>query len=493
MNIARTSTLGSRARDKSDPQTILMVAILIALALCPLPLGANRPVFWAFGALIAGLGGAIYFGSFALRGERIRISTPWMKPAITLGGLYLGCLIMQILPLGLMLGGFETALPSGLVIEANTLSLTPGATTVAALRVAGYGMVFMLVLQIAGNRDRAKYIAQMLVFIVAGWALYGLLALVQFGDTILLFEKWAYLGSATGPFVNRNSFATFLAMGMITCLGLAADRATRRNGMHSSSVTTRLTDAGTMHIYLMILIGLVLLVTMLQTNSRMGVFAGLIGAGLTLTLILARRLGLGRKTVLLVPVVLLLVGGFAAWLYGGVLFDRLGTVEANANVRLAVYQQILDMIAQRPLAGWGADSFEVVYRAFRAPPVSPEFSWARAHSTYLAHWSETGVLFGSIPMLLVLWAFVACLVAALRRDSDIVLPAIGAGVIAAGSIHSTVDFSLEMQANVWLFLAIIALALGGHRNGAQVARKSSADKTDPTMPAQESQRKQRKS
>ncbi|WP_180956049.1 O-antigen ligase family protein [Monaibacterium marinum] len=472
-----------------------MVAILIALALSPLPLGSNRPVFWAFGALIAGLGGAIYFGSFALRGERIRISTPWMKPAIILGGLYLGWLIVQILPLGLMLGGFETALPSGLVITTNTLSLTPGATTVAALRVAGYGMVFMLVLQIAGNRDRAKYIAQMLVFIVVGWALYGLLALIQFDDTILLFEKWAYLGSATGPFVNRNSFATFLAMGMITCLGLAADRATRRNSMHSSSVTTRLTDASTMHIYLMILIGLVLLATILQTNSRMGVFAGLIGTGLTTTLILARRLGLGRGTLLLVPVILIIVGSLSAWLYGGTLVDRLGGVEQDANVRLAVYRQVLDMIAQRPVVGWGADSFEVVYRAFRAPPVSPEFSWARAHSTYLAHWSETGILFGSIPLLLVGAAFFACLIAALRRDSDIVLPAIGAGVIATGATHSLVDFSLEMQANVWLFLALVALALGGHKASSPVAHKAaekSAAAGDPAIPAAQTHSRRRK-
>ena len=492
MSTQSTSTARSRSREKSSAQTILMVAILIALALSPLPLGSNRPVFWALGALVAGLGGALYFGAFALRGERTRISARWLKPAIALGGLYLGWIVVQVLPLGLILGGFESLLPSGLVVETNTLSLTPGATTLAALRVAGYGMVFMLVLQIAGNRDRAKYVAQALVFIVAGWALYGLLALLQFGDTILLFEKWAYLGSATGPFVNRNSFATFLAMGLITGLGLAADRATRRGGVRSDSVTTRLTNARTMHVYLLILTCLVLLATMLQTNSRMGVFAGLIGAGLTLTLILARRLGLGRGTILLVPLVLLAVGGGAAWLYGGVLFDRLGTVEENADVRLAVYRQVLDMISQRPLTGWGADSFEVVYRAFRAPPVSSEFSWARAHSTYLAHWSETGVLFGSIPLLLVGGAFVACLGAALRRESDIVLPAIGAGVIATGAIHSLVDFSLEMQANVWLFLALVALALGGNRTGAQITRSEAARKTDPQASEEKHVRKRRR-
>jgi len=269
----------------------------------------------------------------------------------------------------------------------------------------------------------------------------------------------------------------------VTGLGLAADRATRQGGKTSNSITTRLTDSSNMHVYLLIVISFVVLATLFQTNSRMGVFAGLIGTGLTLTLILARRLGLGRKTLFLVPLVLVGVGAVASWLYGGVLFERIGGLEQDANVRFSVYRQVLDMIAQRPLLGWGADSFEVVYRAFRVPPVSSELSWARAHSTYLAHWAETGVLFGSIPLLLVAAAFLTCMIAALRRDSDIVLPAIGAGVIATGAVHSLVDFSLEMQANVWLFLALIALALGGRRTGGQAARSTAAPELAPVQKA----------
>jgi len=489
-HIRTASKSSKRAKgDSNRTQTVLMVSLLTILALAPLPLGSNRPVFWALGALLMGIVGVVYFGALALRGQRMRVTATWLPAALTAAGLYLGWIAVQALPLGLLFGSFETVLPTGYVVETNTLSLTPGDTTLAGLRVAGYGMLFFLMLQLAGNRDRAKHIAQILFFIVAGWGLYGLLALVQFGDSILVFEKWAYLGSATGPFVNRNSFATFLAMGLVTGLGLAADRATRQGGKTSNSITTRLTDSSNMHVYLLIVISFVVLATLFQTNSRMGVFAGLIGTGLTLTLILARRLGLGRGTLLLVPVVLVAVGGVAAWLYGGVLLDRLGGVEQDANVRLAAYRQILGMISQRPMTGWGADSFEVVYRAFRAPPVSLEFSWARAHSTYLAHWAETGVLFGSIPLLLVGAAFVACLFAALRRDSDIVLPAIGAGVIATGAIHSLVDFSLEMQANVWLFLALIALALGGHRTGAQAARNTTRAAPTPTPRRKKRRRK----
>lgn len=463
---ARSSSKSTR----SATQAALSVVLVVLLALAPLPLGSNRPVFWALGALVLGISGAIYCATLAVRGQSLRMSPAWLSTAMALGAAYLFWIVLQVLPLGALTGGFETTLPSGLVVRHDTLSLTPGASILAALRVAGYGMLFFLGLQVAANRDRSKRVAQALFFMVTAWALYAMLALVQFGDTILFFEKWAYFGSATGPFVNRNSFATFLAMGLVTGLGLVADRATRAQRHASTSRAAQLTDASSMHIYLLGLMSLLVLATLFQSNSRMGVFAGLVGASLTLMLIVARRLALNRRILLLVPLALAVTGAITAWFYGGVLFERLGGVEQAADVRLAVYLQVLDMIAQRPLTGWGADSFEVMYRAFREPPVSVEFSWARAHSTYLSHWMESGVIAGSIPMILVGWAFVACLWAAIRRDSDIVLPAIGAGVILTGAVHSLVDFSLEMQANTWLFIVLIALALGRDRTKRARAR-----------------------
>jgi O-antigen ligase len=480
----RRTTRGDR---QATLQTRLTIALMVLLALAPLPLGSNRPVFWALGASLLGGVGAVYFLSYARLDVPLRAMPRWLTWAAVAGGLYLGWIVIQALPLGL---GGAVMLPSGLSLTPATISLTPDASLLAAVRVTGYALIFVLMLQVATNRARAKRCVQALALIVTGWAVYALLALLQFGDTILLFDKWAYFGSATGPFVNRNSFATFLAMGLVAGAGLLVDRATqarmrmRATSAPRSSLLARLTDPDTMRTYLGAVAMLLVLATLLQTDSRMGVFAGVVGMALTVMLIAVRRGALGLAGLLAIPVVVLTIAGLVAWLYGGALFDRVGSLERDVNVRLELYKQIVGMIAQRPWTGWGADSFEVVYQAFRAVPVSPELVWDRTHSTYLAHWVESGVLAGSIPIVLTGWAFVACLHAALRRDSDIVLPAIGAGVIATGAVHSVVDFSLEMQANVWLFLALVALALGGHVAG-PVRASSAPPRTiepDPAAP-----------
>ena len=456
----------TRGAARRHPNVILTPLLVALLALAPLPLGSNRPVFWALGALLLGICGTFYFTTLALQGRNLRSASPWVGRVMAIGGIYLAWMVVQILPLGAVLGRFETVLPSGLTLEHNTFSLAPGPSLLAAIRTAGYGMMFVLVLQIAVNRNRAKKLMQALFLIVAGWAFYALLALFQFGDSILIFEKWAYLGSATGPFVNRNAFATFLAMGLVAGTGLLVDRATRSADRAPTGLFDRLTNADALRLYLLALLALMVLVTLIQSNSRMGVLSGMLGSGLTLAIVLRRRLTSrkGRRTLLALVPILFLSAGLIGWGYGGVLFERLGGVETDVNVRLEVYRQVLGMIAQRPWTGWGADSFEVVFRAFRKPPVSVELNWGHAHSTYLAHWAETGVIFGSIPLILTGSAFLACLHAGLRRETDFVLPAIGAGVILAVALHALVDFGLEMQANVWLFLALVALALGGHRS-----------------------------
>ena len=448
---------------RAATQKALMIALMILVALAPLPLGSNRPVFWALGTLLLGGVGAVYFAHLARTGAALRAAPRWLGTAGLLAAIYLAWIVLQSLPLGLT---GEVTLPSGARVgDLDTISLTPDASRLAAVRVAGYALIFVLMLQISVNRGRAKNCVHLIVLMVTGWAAYALLALLQLGDTILLFDKWAYFGSATGPFVNRNSFATFLAMGLIAGAGLMADRLTLPRAQDRAGprgLLARLTDPETMRVYLAGLALLLVLATLIQTNSRMGVFAGILGTGLTVTLIAIRRGGLRLRSVLAIPAVLAAVGGGVAWIYGGLLFDRLGSLERDVDVRLSLYRQVAGMIAERPWTGWGADGFHIAYQSFRTVPVSPEFVWERTHSTYLAHWVETGVLAGSIPIVLVGWAFLACLHAALRREADIVLPAIGAGVILMGAVHSLVDFSLEMQANVWLFLALVALALGGH-------------------------------
>ena len=79
----------------------------------------------------------------------------------------------------------------------------------------------------------------------------------------------------------------------------------------------------------------------------------------------------------------------------------------------------------------------------------------QAHSTYLALWAEFGFLFGSLPLLIVLAAAIRLLAS---RLSGLCLAAIGVIVVAA--VHSIVDFSLEIEAVAFIFVAVVFLAIG---------------------------------
>lgn len=464
---------GARIMAGQRPNDRLGWVLIALVVLAPLPLGSNRPAFWAGGAALLAVVALFYLLRLAQLGSTLRYDLSRLAVPLLLAGLYVGWLIMQTLPLGT----FEIELPQGTFMH-DAISVSTGDTKLAILRVSGYAILFALMMQVAVNRARAQTLAWVLFAAITFWSLYGLVALIQFGDTMLFFQKWAYFGSATGPFVNRNSFATYLAMGLILGLGLVLGALTRPGNRRVMFLS------GDAMLRALAIIGLLLILAALfRTQSRMGLFAGLMGAGLTVSLILVRRGGLGRRGWLLVPLAVMGILSAGLYFYGGQLIDRVGQIDSAAATRGDLYVQILDMIGARPWTGWGGDSFETAFRAFREDPVSATYAWERAHSTYLAHWAETGLIFGSIPILLVAIAFWRCLSMALTRQNDIVLPAIGAGVILTGGVHSLVDFSLEMQANVWTFLVIIALAISNRGTDYRRTARSDekANKAEPAL------------
>ena len=134
----------------------------------------------------------------------------------------------------------------------------------------------------------------------------------------------------------------------------------------------------------------------------------------------------------------------------------------SASVRIALYLNVLEMIAAQPLLGVGIDNFGEAFRAHHRLPVSPDLSWHLAHNTYLALWSELGIVLGTLPILLLALAALALarrsLSAEVTPTSHLSDAALAAIVIAAA--HSFLDFSLEMPANAFLLIAVIVLGLG---------------------------------
>jgi O-antigen ligase len=424
-----------------------MAVFLLALVwLAPLPLGGARPVVWTALALLVAFGGTVYVAVALAYGFSLRVP---LRRYILPGALYAGLLLFcfaQTIPIG----GIVFTSASGQGLRSATLSLTPGATLLSLVKLSAYGIFFFLMLQVAANARRATWLLTTIFLSTVLQAGLGLLFLTQFGDTIMGIPKWAYEGVATGSFVNRNSFATYLAMGLVAGTSLLISRLTAKQQPGLRGGETQIAVTG---------LGLALVAAgLIASQSRMGTLAGLLGCALVLFWALWRlQISFGRWLLILG-----VVGGLAALLltlYGNGLFERLGSLENSADVRGALYQQIVHMIAARPLLGYGGDSFELAFPLFHELPVSPDLLWDKAHSTYLSLWSDYGLVFGSVPLLILCGFAVYLLRLALNRSAGAVHLA-GLGVLLVAGVHSLTDFSLEIEGNIYLFLALLALAMG---------------------------------
>lgn len=436
--------MDSVARHGATPSAIriagaMCIAVVVA---APMAVGGFRPQWWlAFAAIIftAAAFAALGVAANGRRARSLRRTDPMIAP------LYLLFIVGLCIHVA-FIGGASSDVDA----------------YYGLLRQLSYAALAWTLLQAMTRERRAENYATALICAMLAYAVYGLMTIDRVD--LLLFEKDAYLGYATGPFVNRNSFATFMAVG--ACLALATAMADEpglarrhRRARRGGPVE------GRMRALMLYSVALLCIAAVYATASRMGLLATLLGAVVVVGLRLRRvpaRGGLGGQVSALIAMLAVAGVAMVTLLYGGDVAERLGSSADSASVRIALYLNVLEMIAAQPLLGVGIDNFGEAFRAHHRLPVSPDLSWRLAHNTYLALWSELGIVLGTLPILLLAVAAFALVRRSLGAEvtptshlSDAALAAI---VIAA--VHSLLDFSLEMPANAFLLISVIVLGLG---------------------------------
>lgn len=445
--------------DQSRLNWSLAAILLVIVAAMPIPLGGNRPVIWMAVATLVGATGCWYGIALLAKRATPRIPLKLLWPetlALIVFTLYAA---LQVVPLGQFIPiAFE--LPGG-VLAASRLSLTPGDSWLALVSFTSFGLFTLLALQAAANRRRARLMLAVLFLVVVAHAVFALVNLRFLGDTVLGLPKTQYEGFATGTFVNRNSFATFVAAGL--SLGVA----------QLFELVARERERGDLSLWIAIpatFFGLLFVAAaLLATGSRMGAITGAVAVALVLVLALISAPAARRRATMAVAslIALLLVAAVIA--YGSGTLDRVARLDAGGEGRADLYQQVIQAILVRPWSGYGGGSFITAFPAFQHAPLSGELVWNKAHSTYLALWFEYGVVFGSIPILIVV-SLVMRALSGLFSASSRFLALAATGVAVTFAVHSIVDFSLEIQGNVYLMLAVIALGAAHVRSPRVSAR-----------------------
>ncbi len=447
-------------RSTSRLQWIATWSIIALAALVPLPFGSVYAAAWGVWGFLIGAMSVIYFLLQARSTEAISLPRPLAIPAILMAvtGAYM---LVQTLPIG---QNGLTALPVS-DVHPDTISVAPGLTMHMIMRQLSYAVLAFVVLQVCQAEKVQKLILNAFVVIVIAYGLYGLISL-QSGDTILGMAKVRHLGSATGPFFNRNSFATFLAFGAVVTLALGGAKIVRQSRRHAN-------DGHIPRFRSSLLIYAVayffILVTIVATQSRMGLFAAIAGSAFV---IVATSLAASRLRLLLLAAPIGIVAiALALLAIGGGLLSRLEFYNFTLEDRGELYRQTLNLIALRPWTGFGGDSFEVAFAMIHEAPLSSQFVWDRAHNSYLSLWANLGLGFGTLPMLAL--GIIGLLM--LRRliiggSGSWSAATAGVGVLIVAAVHSLTDYSLEIQANAIVFTIILAVGAasatsGSRRNG----------------------------
>ncbi|MGO4914514.1 O-antigen ligase family protein [Pseudogemmobacter sp. W21_MBD1_M6] len=447
-----TANAHSRVAVVGRVHDVIAVVLIAIVLIAPIPMGSNRPIVWMVFAPVLGmvLTGYVVAMLWLAPSRPMQIARHYnvLLPAllIPVAALFQTLAVAWFLPPDWV----RLPLPAGLFPE--TISLVPTASLLGALRQFSYVALFVLVIEVAGNASRVRWMSWWLFAGLTAHGFWALLSLTVLGEGFFWGPKTAYLGSATGTFINRNSFATFMGMGLVLGVCTTFDHGWSAREKRGGDV--RLLRAETVGILVQWLCLLAMLLALLATQSRMGIAASLFAALGCVVALRGKRPAMWRAGIAVLVVLTLMATRTWTSVLGRSIF-----IMKDSETRLDLYRQVVAMIRERPLSGYGLDAFAPAFELFHQRSLPGDVIWDYAHSSYLTLWVEMGILFGSLPVIVLVCVAVRLRRAVQRSETGKGQIVAAMGVIALTALHSMVDFSLEIEANVFLFLTLIALGL----------------------------------
>ncbi len=462
---------------QSNYEQRLFHGLLALLVWLPLPLASNRP--WAEALFEIWVVLLVLLWLVAWQRKAVESGTviEGAKPILWLFALWLFYLALTLFPLPLSLrlilspesaGMYQSAGVNGWV----SLSVHPYAGFLFLMKSAGYTLLFILILLLVNSKRRLVMLAYTLVLSGLFQAFYGSMMTLSAVEYGFFIKKEAYLGFATGTFVNRNHLAGYLEM--ILAIGIGLMMASASSRTQNRSLRQRLHNLIKVLLSQKLLLRLMLammVIALVLTRSRMGntaFFSSMLVAGLMFLLILRVQSGSfgeifsrpeTRGTVILLSS-LMLIDLFIVGAWFGV-EKVVARIEQSSAIhdadRIEVSLNAIKLWQDYPLVGSGGGSFHTVYPRYRPATIGAFFD--HVHEDYLEIAADTGLVGLGLMGLMVLLSFVVALLALKRRRNPLMRGMAFASVMGIISllIHSTVDFNLQIPANSATFMVILAL------------------------------------
>ncbi len=435
------------------------MALVVALA-SAIPLGANRPVSWIGLSLATFLLFAVGL-LLELRNPSVRAAKLW--PSAVLAAAALGWGFVQTSPaLSAVAQAVANHVAEALGREPPIL-LHPVWATVdgksaisadpidgrhVALRLTCYVALFWIAVQAGRDSKRGRAMLGVAALGVTLVSAFGLFAVATGNNPVLGDEA----GALSATFVNRNSFGTYAAFGVVMNLALLVTRLRGPGGSAKTKVMRefleRLISRGWFYA-----VGFAVCATaLLGSQSRGGALAAIAGSAFVLALSSKggrQRSGLTATLVVLLAVFVAVIGA------SGVLGRFMATTSAE-EMRVPVYIATVEAIGDRPLVGHGLGSYRDIFRAY-VPDGAGVGEWDKAHNTYLELAFELGVPAATAFLLAILIVVAHAVRAAVSDGREAAIALAAAGCALAAGVHSLFDFSLQIPAVAALFAFVLGL------------------------------------
>lgn len=418
---------------------------LAAILLSALALGANRPVSWtalSISALTV-LGLMIASGARPPRLSERRMAWP--------AGLWLAVVawsLIQTVPgAGSLAHPAWSALPDGHAAGLQSISADPAAGATMAARLTAYAALFWIAATAAADARRAGAMLRVIAVCGTALAVYGIAAAALGLNPVLGFDGERRT-VVSASFLNRNSYATYAAFGLLANLGAYLMAQTDLDEPERLLRDALEGFLGGGWVYA--LGAAVCATALVATQSRAGAAAGVIGIA-AFALVWRRRASGSAALLGLVG----FIGVFVALTTASGLTRRLFSASGE-EARFVVFPRVMAGIADRPLLGHGLGAFEDAFRAY-VPFEAAVGEWDKAHNSYLENVFELGVPAGIVFYVALALIVVRLAKGARERRQNRVFACVALGATATAAFHTLFDFSLQMPATAALFAFICGI------------------------------------
>lgn len=486
------STKAAKAPDRFLPNptgqrqfvNILLIAFSVLLVLAPLPLGANRMWSASLVSVWLNLLLVVLLAGWMLQPRLIdNPFTPTLRVVVGLLVLVIGWIVVQSSwlvpddwqhPLWQEAG--KLLRNQGLLKDETVkgaIALDPSATSFYTVRLLGYVASFWLALLLAQDSRRAHLLLGVIIVTGVLYAAYGYYIQLTGSNKVLWFDKRSYIDNMTSTFFNRNSYAAYAGLGLLSATAYVFQRWRRvwREGSRHFFWRDVLSALAGREIY-WLLLPVTFFAALVLSASRAGFASCMAGlAVLIIGLAINKNMPLLRLFGIVAALAAFGLGGL--FIGGNMLVERLNAnmVSEDLDMRVGVYKLTWEAIKANPWFGYGLGNFDTAFRLYRDSSVVGWFQ--EAHNEYLEMMMDLGIpaaLLWFLGIALLAWR---CIYGMVTRKKDGIFPVLALAALTQEGLHSILDFSLQVPAVAVTFAAILGMGVAQSRSSRSGSERSS--------------------